>query len=394
MPSARTLSAAARALRESIFQRLQGRLSRHGEDGVPLHLGDTYLSPPPAAALDAAGAAASLYRYAAPAGEGPLLELLANKVRTKNGLTFASEASLQVTVGGTAGLAAAARAVLDPGDEVLVPAPHWPLIRGILTNAGATPVEVPFSQRLYADRSLDPATLLQPHVTPRTRALYLTTPNNPDGKVLSVTELVSLATFAEAHDLWVLCDEAYEDLAYDVGHVSFASLPKMAERTLTVFSLSKSYALAGYRLGYAVGPPEAMHALRKIANHTVYNVPAILQRAAAQVIEDPQTVAWLADARQRYRAARDLTSDALCAMGVPHHRPDGATYILCDLARFVSAEGIWALVERLLDQGVSVAPGEQFGRELGAHVRICFTAVPPDRLEVGLGRIAAVLKKV
>ena len=162
----------------------------------------------------------------------------------------------------------------------------------------------------------------------------------------------------------------------------------MAERTLTVFSLSKSYAIAGHRLGYVVGAAAPMHALRKIANHTVYNVPSLLQRAALALVTQPSSRLWLDETRELYRQARDEASRLLPA---PHFVPDGATYLFADLSRYAGDGDLWPLVERLLDAGVSIAPGEQFGRDFARHARICFTAVPLDRLRIGLARLADVL---
>lgn len=387
MPRAPALSQAACALRESIFSRLAGRLAHHGEDGVPLHLGDTYLSPPEALRLELL---APDLRYGAPAGEAALLDALARKLRRKNGLTWATPVHLQVTVGATHALAAAVRAVADPGDEVITPTPHWPLIRGIVTNAGGVPVEVPLTQALYADPRREAAELLEPHVGPRTSAIYVTTPNNPDGKVLDRRQLESIAALARARDLWVLADEVYEDLVYAGTHVSIASLPGMAERTLSVYSLSKSFALAGLRLGYVVGPEAPMRAVRKIANHTVYNVPDVLQRAAGRLLDDPASEDWLAGARRLYLDARD---EVCRRLGAPHHRPEGSTFVFADLGRWVGEQDIWPLVEALLDAGVSVSPGEQFGRGFERHARLCFTAVPPERLRVGLERLEQVLSR-
>ncbi|MCA1664117.1 MAG: pyridoxal phosphate-dependent aminotransferase, partial [Myxococcales bacterium] len=287
MPS---LSSSANALRESIFSRLQGRLAKHGADGVPLHLGDSYLAPP-MVAREPLQASAADWRYGAPAGDAALLAALAHKLRARNALDWVTDAHLQVTVGATAALAAAARAVVDPGDEVICPTPHWPLIRGIVSNAGGVVVEAPLSQTLYADPGADVAAILEPYVTERTAALYVTTPNNPDGKQLSLRQLESIAELARRYDLWLLADEVYEDLAWSEPHLSVASLPGMVERTLTVFSLSKSYAVAGHRLGYVVGAAAPMHALRKIANHTVYNVPTLLQRAALALVTSPSAQA-------------------------------------------------------------------------------------------------------
>src|SRR5206468_9300679 len=125
-------------------------------------------------------------------------------------------------------------------------------------------------------------------------------------------------------------------------------------------------ALAGYRLGYAVGPEPVMKAVRKIANHTVYNVPDVLQRAAARLLDDPASDEWLAGARRTYLAARDLAAGLVSA---PHHLPEGATYLFIDLSRYVGegSEAIWPLIEQLLDAGVSVSPGEQFGKGFERH---------------------------
>jgi aspartate/methionine/tyrosine aminotransferase len=157
-----------------------------------------------------------------------------------------------------------------------------------------------------------------------------------------------------------------------------------------VFSLSKSYALAGFGLGYAVAPDPLAKPLRKIANHTVYNVPDVLQHAALRLLDDPRSRTWLDEARATYQSARDLASSMVSA---PHHLPDGATYLLLDLRRYVGDGGIWPLVERLLDAGVSVSPGEQFGRGFENHARLCFTAVSRERLIVGIERLERVLSR-
>jgi aspartate/methionine/tyrosine aminotransferase len=339
VPRPPALSTAARELRESIFSRLAGRLASH-PDPVPLHLGDTYLSPPPSAlALEPHRSLC----YGAPPGEASLLAALVRKLATKNALVV-EPAQLQVTCGATQALSAAARAVLDEGDEVIVPSPHWPLINGILTNAGARPVEVELSQRLYADPSLDPAAVLAAAITPRTAAIYVTTPNNPDGKVLTRAQLEPIARLAIEHDLWVFADEVYEDLVFDGEHVSIATLPGMAARTFSCFSLSKSLALAGYRLGYLVGPPDAMRAARKIVNHTVYNVPDVLQLAAARLLGTDEETEWRAGVCRVYRLARDRIRSLLPA---PAFFPEAGTYFLLDLRAVVAKRGedsLWPLV--------------------------------------------------
>jgi arginine:pyruvate transaminase len=166
----------------------------------------------------------------------------------------------------------------------------------------------------------------------------------------------------------------------------------MAERTLTSFSLSKSLALAGYRLGYLLGPIEAMRAARRIVNHTVYNVPDVLQAAAARLVGSDEERAWREHARASYLEARDTVAARLPA---PAFLPEAGTYFLLDLRETVARRGdasLWPLVEELLSDGVSISPGEQFGAAFAGHARICFTAAPLPRVLLGVDRIAARLR--
>src|SRR5262249_1202749 len=161
--------------------------------------------------------------------------------------------AIQITAGATHAFACALRLLCDPGDEVLLLAPYWPLIRGNVLAVGARPVEVPFTSELY--QGADPAELLAGRVTKRTAAIYVTTPTTPDGKVLDARALEAVAEVAVSADLWVLADEVYEDYAFDGrAHRSIATLPGLDSRTLSVYSFSKSYGLAGLRVGYVTGP--------------------------------------------------------------------------------------------------------------------------------------------
>ncbi len=388
-----SLSWSALAIRESIFSRLARRLAEYQGEVFPFYLGDTYVQPPTPARLDARRDLddAALYRYGAPAGEAELLDALVEKCRTRNGLGFVERANLQVTAGATLGLAATARALFDPGDEVIIAAPYWPLIRGILTNAGAIAKEVELTQRLYADPSFDVEAALAAQTTEKTRAVYFATPNNPDGKVVPPSVLEAIARFARARDLWVLADEVYEELVFPGhAHRSIAALDGMAARTVTVFSLSKTYALAGLRLGYVVADAPVMQAIRKIVNHMVYNVPAVLQRAGLDAMIGGG--GWTNEVRATYLKARDLASGTL--QGIPHFVPDGGVYLLLDLRKIIGSdedEAVMKLHDRLLDGGVALSPGLQFGTQYRAHARLCFTALPIERMEKGLARMRQVL---
>ena len=308
-------------------------------------------------------------------------------MRARNRIPVAPD-GLQISCGATHALSCAVGALLDPGDEIILLSPHWPLIKGIAQSRCVTPIEVPFTQPVIAGES--PEDMLEGVVTPRTAAIYLCTPNNPDGLVLDDRMLEAIAQVACHHDLWVLADEVYEDYVYDGRHRSIAALPDMASRTITVYSFSKSYAQAGLRVGYAVGPSQAMSAVRKMANHSVYNVPQAMQKAALCAFERGDE--FLASARTRYRNVRDK---ARALVAAPCGQPNVATYLFLDLRRWsVDEPCAMAVLERIAEAGVLLAPGAPFGEMYGRWARLCFTAVDEARLEEGIARINRVLAEL
>jgi len=256
---------------------------------------------------------------------------------------------------------------------------------------GARAVEVPFTSRLYEEPGVDVAQLIGEYVTPRTAAIYFTTPNNPDGKVLDRRVLAGIAEVAKSADLWVLADEVYEDYAFDGReHVSIASLPGMAERTLTVFSFSKSYGQAGLRVGYVVGPEGPMAALRKLSNHSIYNVPVAMQRAALVALREGSP--FLLAARAAYSSAREAAVAALGRAGLGFHAPEGGAYVFVDFGARVGEDGsALPVLETLAEGGVLLAPGDAFGKDYARFARLCYTAMTPARLAAGLDRFVELL---
>jgi len=379
-----------------MFARLYERAERCKGPIIPFQIGDTHLAPPQAARLGNLGftgdADPLLYSYSKPAGDAELLDALVDKLGRKNGMAFVRRDNVQITNGATHALSCATRTALDPGDEVLLLAPYWPLIRGISASLGARPVECAFSHRLFREPDLDIEAALEEKITRATAALYVTTPNNPDGKVLTRDQLAAVARVAHRHDLWVLSDEAYEEYVYDGReHVSIATLPGMAERTLTAFTFSKTYAQAGLRIGYLVGPPGAIDAARKMANHSVYSVARALQRSALRSLQHGDE--FIDDARSRYQAARDR---ALARVQAPCVKPEGCTYLFLDLRGWIDEddESVYSLLEKFAERGVLLAPGGAFGLEFAKWARLCYTAVGPGQLDDGIDRINRVLEKV
>jgi aspartate/methionine/tyrosine aminotransferase len=385
------LSVAGSTVPASIFAKLREHLARYPGDVIPLQIGDTHLRPPVLLEDFGWGDAGELYAYGAPAGWGPLVEAVAAKARDKNGIAV-GEAGVQIACGATHALSCAVQALCDRGEELILVTPHWPLIKGMAVGHGVVPVEVPHqtgggssSASGPLDDRRDLGARLEAAVTPRTSAIYFATPNNPDGVMFGGDELDAIARVAERHDLWILADEVYEDYCYDARHVSIASLPAARARTVTVFSFAKSYAQAGLRVGYALAPEPVAAAIRKLVNHSVYNVPVAMQRAALAAMRDGQ--AFLAAARDRYRAARDR---ALTRLAAPATCPRGGAYLWVDFSRW-SGDDCMPVLEQVAERGVLLAPGSAFGDVCRRYARLCFTGVDESRLDEGIDRVNAVL---
>ena len=378
---------------ESLFASLYRRLEQFDGPTIPFHIGDTYLAPPKAARLGnqnyPRAEAPELYRYAPPPGKTEFIDAVLEKVIEKNRMGQATALNIQITGGATHALSCAVRSILSPGDQILLLAPYWPLIRGISVSVGLRPVEVPFSHVLLRQSQADIEALLESFITPEATAIYMCTPNNPDGKVYTLAELEVIAKVARRHNLWVISDEVYENFVYDgAEHFSIAALPGMAERTLTVFSFSKSYGLAGLRVGYLVGPTEATVAVRKMSNHTIYSVPRALQQCALGALTKGSE--FLADARAKYIGARDLAFDKVAA---PCLLPQGSTYLFLDLSEHCrrGEDSCIGVLEKLAEAGILLAPGGGFGHLYQKWARLCYTSTSLEELEEGIERMNSVL---
>lgn len=349
---------------------------------VPLNVGDTWLPPVPGARMEDLAEAAypDLHRYAHPRGVPELVEALVAKLRARNGIECAPE-SVLVAAGATGALACAIGAIADPGDEVLILAPFWPLIRGIARALRAEPVEVPFFDRVGTLEEAVAA--VRARLSPRSVALYVSTPSNPTGRVLPAAWLEALAALARRENLWLLSDEVYEDYVYRGEHVSLARFAP--ERTFSVFSFSKAYGMAGHRVGYLAGPVEGIAAAEKIGTHTFYAAPTAAQIAALRALEVGD--AWLEKARQAYREAGE---DAASALGLPP--PEGSTFLFLDLRPRLGARGVDGFLEDCLRRGVALARGSSCGEAYAGFARLSFTAAPPGDVADAVRRIAPLVR--
>jgi aspartate aminotransferase len=266
------------------------------------------------------------------------------------------------TVGGSQGLYAAFQSVLDPGDDVLVFSPYWTPIADLITGAQARPLRVPSSTA----RRNGIRNTLEQFSTPQTRAVYYNTPQNPSGLVFTRAEAEEVAAFAIARDLIVIADEAYEDLVYDGEHISISSLPGMAERTITCFTFSKTYAMTGWRAGYAVAKDPFMTALRKIVLYSTNGVATPVQYAMIQALKTPESE--ISRIREEYRKRRNLLVAGLNEVGLDCESPAGAFYAFPNAERIHKNSRTAAQI--LLEKAhIATIPGSVFGAQGEGHLR-------------------------
>jgi aspartate aminotransferase len=318
-----------------------------------------------------------------------LRELIAAKLQQKNRVPVDDPEDVLVTHGGIHGLYMICMALLDPGDEVLIPDPEWPPAAGNILAARGVPVGYRLRE---ADGWRPDFADLESKITSRTRVLYVNSPNNPTGGVLTRADIERLAAFAHQRKLWVISDEAYEDVVFDGEQVSIASLPGMYERTIPLYTFSKSYAMTGLRLGYvAIRDKVIRDRAKKILFYTASNVASVVQFGGIGALEGPQDC--IETFCTELRARRDLfySGVAELASGVFSGRPPaGAFYAFLKIdpgwsdpstARAARTESIsWRMVEYLIKNGrIGCVPGVDFGSNGEGYVRFCFAR---DRKEL------------
>jgi aspartate aminotransferase len=320
-------------------------------------------------------------RYAPSSGIAPLLAAIAWKLKAKNKLPVA-ESNVIVTSGGLHGLFCAFQATVNPGDEVIFFSPYWTPIKDLVTFSGGVPVRVPWAS-VRGEQDL--GAILRARLSPKTKLIYVNTPANPTGDVLSRQQLQSIADFALANNLLVISDEAYEDLVYDGEHISIASLPGMFERTLSVFTLSKSYSMTGWRLGYLAADAPWMEVLRKLVLNSINGVSTPTQFAALAAIE--QGGEFIAGMLGEYRTRRTLLVDGVQGAGFGCVVPHGAFYLFVDARERLGGD-CWKAMETLLERTrVATVPGSVFGPEGEGFLRMSFST----SIEV-LEKVVAALK--
>ncbi|WP_017471199.1 aminotransferase [Amphibacillus jilinensis] len=324
--------------------------------------------------------------YTANAGLLELREELSCFLSETYHVSYRAEDQMLITVGASQAIDLAFRAIINPGDEVIVIEPSFVSYAPTIKLAGGEPVIVeatePFAFKIQPEQ-------IKSAITPKTKAILICSPNNPTGAALNRDELTAIAKLAEQHDLIVVSDEIYADLLYDEEFTSFASIPNMIDRTILISGFSKAFAMTGWRLGYAAGPKAIIEAMTKIHQYTIMCAPTMAQHGALEALRNGR--GSVQEMKNSYRQRRNYVVKALNEMGLTCHMPGGAFYVFPSIkATGMSSE---AFAEALLeDQRVAVVPGHVFGNSGEGYIR-CSYATSMQQLAEAMKRIKRFLDK-
>ncbi|MGQ9597997.1 MAG: aminotransferase class I/II-fold pyridoxal phosphate-dependent enzyme [Anaerolineae bacterium] len=352
------------------------------EDVISLGIGEPdFVTPPAIIRAGIASLEAGQTHYTSNSGIRELRVALADHLERLYGVQYDPETELLITVGVSEALYLALTATLDPGDEVIVPEPCFVAYNPEVIFAGGVPVRV--CTTVENDFQLL-AWQVEEALTEKTKALLLGYPNNPTGAVMSRDRLLAIAQLAEQHDLLVISDEIYDRLVYGIQHTCFASLPGMWKRTILLGGFSKSYAMTGWRIGYAAAPAEVLGAMRKVHQYTIMSAPTTAQYAALEALRSGEEA--VQEMIARYDRRRRLIVDGLNSIGLSCFEPKGAFYAFPSIAMTGMTDEEFS--ERLLgEEKVACVPGSAFGASGAGHVR-CSYATAYEKIEQALERLA------
>jgi aspartate/methionine/tyrosine aminotransferase len=370
-----------------------GDIGHDLRDLVNLSAGGQIHRDPPEFVIDAVrrGIDERRFHYPGVRGDADLREALAEKLARDNGIAADPESEVLPTIGAQFPIDGALRLLVDPGDDVVLMDPEYASIEPVVRMYGGNVIPMPLHEGPAGWR-FDAGDLAR-RITPKTKLLCFSNGNNPTGYLYSRDDLDAIAALAKDHNFFVFSDEEYEKIVFDGRtHTSIASLPGMAERTVTAFSFSKAYCLSGLRVGYMVGPAAIMDHMYNLIRFSLQAVGSLGQRAALAVLRGP-SAAWLAEVVADLQADRDYAIGRLRAMpGVRVHPPAGCYFLYCHVD--VAGMPSWKLAEYLLrEAGITVISGHQFGRSGRQYLRIS-GCVGRRRLEEGLTRMERALAKL
>ncbi len=357
------------------------------KDVISLGIGEPdFVTPAPILEAGRASLARGETAYTSNSGTIELRQAISRHLQMLYGVTYNPDEEIIVTVGVSEALYLAMTAVLNPGDEAIIPEPCFVSYAPEVSFAGGAPVAVPTHVQNNFEVTAED---IDAAVTPQTKAIHLGYPNNPTGAVMSRERMMAIAAVAEEHDLLIISDEIYDQLVYGVEHTCVPALPGMRDRTILLGGFSKNYAMTGWRIGYACAPAEILGAMRKIHQYTIMSAPTTAQAAAVIALE--QGAEHVARMRNEYDRRRRLLVEGFNTLGLDCFEPKGAFYTFPAIARsgMSSDKFAWTLLE---EEEVAVVPGDAFGQSGAGFVRACY-ATSYEKLEEALNRIESFMRR-
>jgi len=382
MPAFPHVTPAVQGMTGSVFSALAHRLRQYQGPVYPLHVGDTWMAPAVGCRMSdfTEEKVPGMHRYSNPHGRDDLLDAIVH-TKSRHLQCDLSRDEVLVTAGATGGLGAVLGAIVSPAEKVMILAPFWPLIAGIVRSYRGEPVITPLPDE-QADTSVLRG-VLDAHYSSDVVAIYLNTPNNPTGRNLPASWLETVADWAREKGIWILADEVYDLYVYRGTHHYMHSLAP--ERTFSSFSFSKAYGMAGNRCGFVVGPKSMMKYAQKISTHSFYSTPTAAQLAAHAALTTEAGTEWVRTARSAYSELGYWAAKRLGTVS-----PDGGTFVFLDVADALDERGLMPLLESCVDNGVLLAPGPSFG-PYPTHVRLCFTSIEPEIMKQGVEIFAGLI---
>lgn len=359
------------------------------KDVISLGIGEPdFVTPDPVLKAGIASLERGETSYTSNSGTMELRAALSQHLGKLYGVQYDPADEIIITVGVSEALYLAMTAVLDPGDEVIIPEPCFVSYAPEVSFAGGVPVMVPtYVQNNFEVTAEDIAAA----ITPKTKAIHLGYPNNPTGAVMSRQRMLEIATLAEQYDLLIISDEIYDRLVYGVAHTCVPSLPGMRDRTILLGGFSKSYAMTGWRIGYACANPDLLGAMRKVHQYTIMSAPTTAQAAALLALTDPAANDAVEAMRQEYDRRRRLIVDGFNTLGMDCFEPKGAFYAFPSIARS-GMDGDTFAMKLLEEQEVAMVPGEAFGASGAGFMRASY-ATAYEKIEEALNRLEKFMRK-
>jgi len=357
------------------------------KDIISLSIGEPdFTTPQPIIEAGIRGLHAGETHYTSNSGIFELRQEISNSLKNRYGVEYDPNTEIVITVGVSEALYMTMTALINPGDEVIVPTPCFVAYQAEVALADGIPVEL--ATRVEDDFK-PRATEIEAAVTPRTKALLIGYPNNPTGAVADRQTLLDIAQVAERHDLIVISDELYDQLVYGFEHVCFASLPSMRQRTVLLGGFSKNFAMTGWRVGFAAAPAEILQGMLRVHQYTIMSAPTIAQLAALEALRNGQP--YVDEMRAEYDRRRKLIVPGLNQLGLPTFEPRGAFYAFPDVTvSGMSAEDF--CMNLLQEEKVAIVPGGAFGAGGENYARCCY-ATAYEQIEEALQRIERFMRR-